>query len=211
MVPGVPWDSRAELIVTRGVHFSATLSGSCPNVFCGVHLWRVRPLGCPSPPKVYDEVSAVREYTCSESPGYTCSERYLKFEDTSGATISHRTGCTLFAPPETLTHASPRPLQLLCSATQTWVRRTTRSHQTPRKLRRVPQVGGSGSLAPRRRRAPSGSTTSSRSAASRHCCLSGLSTAAFNQLHAHCVHTACTLQCTAAAAMRRARGRRGGS
>ena len=26
-------------------------------MFRGVHLWRVRPLGCLSPPKVYDEVS----------------------------------------------------------------------------------------------------------------------------------------------------------
>ena len=26
-------------------------------MFCGVHLWRVLPLGCLSPPKVYDEVS----------------------------------------------------------------------------------------------------------------------------------------------------------
>ena len=90
-----------------------------------------------------------------------------------------------------------------------WVQRTTRSHQELRKLRklhRVPQVRGSGRLA-RRRPAPSGSTTSSRLAAWRHCCLSGLSTATFNQLHAHCVHT----MCIAAVARRRARDNRGNS
>ena len=96
---------------------------------------------------------------------------------------------------------SPSAATLSCAPT--WVRRTTRSHQRRklRKLSRVPQVGRSGRLAPRRGRAPSGSTTCSHSAASRHCFLSGLSTAAFNQLHAHRVHTVCT----AAAARRRAR------
>ena len=96
--------------------------------------------------------------------------------------------------------ATPRAQRHSCCA-PTWARRTTRSHQRRklRKLSRVPQVGRSGRLAPRRGRAPSGSTTCSHSAASRHCFLSGLSTAAFNQLHAHRVHTVCT----AAAARRR--------